>query len=242
MSISALSGSSDFFSSVFNYGQSNNISSASNSDDIAASIVANDDADGNGLLSLSETPLDEDRFNSIDADGDGYISAEELSADAQTHLTAKNTFQGQMTMAMQGIDTSELVSSIFSNDDSDGDGLLSLSETPLDEDIFNSIDADGDGYISSDELTADMEANMAQGAPSAGTQTQAAAASSSESDSEEDYDVYDLNEDGQVSFDELLQAFNGGDSSLTSMFENMGFSESNMTRRLAMQAYQQQMA
>jgi Ca2+-binding EF-hand superfamily protein len=219
------------------------------SDDFASSILAQDDADGDGLLSLGETPLDEERFTAIDSDGDDFISAEELSADAQAHMDEKNQMMGQLTLRMQGVNTDEMAASIFEKDDADGDGLLSMAETPLDEDKFNAIDADGDGFISVEELSADMQENMDEGMPtiSEGTQQQAAAASgsdgSSESESEEEYDEYDLNKDGTVSLDELLQAFREGDSSLSSLLQSMdGNAVSSLTQRLAMEAYEAQMA
>ncbi len=244
MSIAAVSGSS-VFGVGYNINQSMNSSrnSGPSSDDIAASIVEKDDADGDGLLSLDETPLDEDRFNSIDADGDGFISAEELSADAQKHMNARSAFMGQLTLKMQDIDTGELAASIIENDDADGDGVLSLDETPLDEDTFNSIDTDGDGFITAEELSTDMEANMAQGmsAPPPGSNAQASETGSSGAQSEEEYDEYDLNKDGVVSFDELLQAYNEGDNSLNSVFQSMGGTASGLTNRLAMRAYQAQM-
>lgn len=222
-------------------------SDAPSAEDFAASIFEQDDADGDGLLSLGETPLDEERFNSIDSDGDGYLTVEELSSDAQSHIDEMNSLMGQLTLKMQGVDTSEMVSSIFAKDDADGDGLLSFEETPLDEDQFDSIDADGDGFISVDELSADMEEKMAEGVPMppSGAEGQAAASSgssSSSSESEEEYDTYDLNEDGVVSFDELQQAYLGGDSSLKSVFESMGEGTMSMMKtRMAMEAYQAQM-
>ncbi|WP_027183576.1 EF-hand domain-containing protein [Desulfovibrio inopinatus] len=253
MSISSVTGSSIFgsgfdFSQVLNSSRNKGMSS----DDIANAIVGKDDADGDGLLSLEETPLDEDRFSAIDTDGDGFVSAEELSASAMEHVNGQNSMIGQLTLAMQGIDLEKLASSIVKNADGDGDGLLSLEETPLDEDTFNSIDADGDGFITADELSANMGTNMAEGMPApppeaqaaagSGGGEQASAANSSGSESEEEYDEYDVNEDGVVTYDELLQAFDNGDSSLTSLFQNTGVATPNLTSRLAMKAYQAQMA
>lgn len=249
MSISAV-GSSSVYDTTLGQGQQTNsvFNTGASSDEIAASILDKDDADGDGLLSLEETPLDEERFSAIDTDGDGFISAEELSADAQARQAERDSFMNQLGVQMQGTDTESMVSSIFANDDADGDGLLSLNETPLDEERFNSIDTDGDGYISTDELTTDMEANMAEGAsaPPPGSEAQAAGSSGSASgsgESEEEYDEYDLNEDGTVSLDELMQAYNSGDTSLETLFKSMGESfMSSLTQRYAMEAYQAQMA
>lgn len=147
-------------------------------------------------------------------------------------------------------DPEEMAASIVAKDDQDGDGFLSLAETPLDEDRFNEIDGDGDGLISTEELSADAEQRMAQGAPpmqgmegmamgEAGA-SQSASGSGGES-SDEEYDEYDFNEDGVVSMDELLQAIQQGDTSLQALI-NEGGGNSALIQRLAAQAYQAQAA
>jgi Ca2+-binding EF-hand superfamily protein len=140
----------------------------------------------------------------------------------------------------------EFAEFIVEKDDTDGDGLLSLEETPLDEDRFNEIDADGDGFISAEELSADAKQHMAAGGmpPQGGGAEAGASASSDSSEStDEDYDTYDLNEDGVVTLDELLQAFKQGDQSLNSLFESLDNGTATATtQRLAMEAYQAQTA
>jgi hypothetical protein len=147
-------------------------------------------------------------------------------------------------------DPDEMAASIVEQDDQDGDGFLSLSETPLDEDRFNEIDADGDGLISADELSADAQEHMSENPPPMqGTEGMAmggsagSAQSSGSSDgesSDEDYDQYDLNEDGVVTLDELMQAFRQGDQSLQSLFDGMDSGTSDLIQRLANEAYQAQ--
>jgi len=248
MSISAI-GSSGFTSASYGLGQMNSSqNSGPDSDEIAASIVEQDDADGDGLLSLEETPLDEDRFSTIDADGDGFISAEELSADAQSNMEQQG-LMGLTTLQMQGFNTDDMAASIVSNDDSDGDGVLSQDETPLDDDTFSSIDANGDGFISADELSADMASNMSDTLSASGSSDHAASASGSggssesSSESEEEYDALDLNEDGTVSYDELLQAMQTGNQDAAAQLKGMGGNNgiSALTQQYAMAAYQTQM-
>lgn len=217
-------------------------------DEFASTIIGQDDTDGDGLLSLGETPLEEDKFNSIDTDGDGYLSEDELSADFQSRM---DELANKASMFMQGLDPSAMAQSIVESDDADGDGVLSLDETPLDEDRFNEIDADGDGFITAEELSADAQQHMAEAGegmmaspPPMGESAAAGGSSSSGSsgsESEEEYDAYDLNEDGQVSLDELLQAFRNGDSSLEAFFGEGG-GISALTQRLAMNAYAAQSA
>ncbi|MCJ2165379.1 MULTISPECIES: EF-hand domain-containing protein [unclassified Pseudodesulfovibrio] len=138
----------------------------------------------------------------------------------------------------------DIAQSIVEQDDADGDGLLSLEETPLDQDRFNKIDADGDGFISAEELSADAKQNMAAAnMPPRGGGAGASSGSESSESEEEEYDTYDLNEDGVVTLDELLQAFKQGDQSLNSLFESLDSGTATATtQRLAMEAYQAQSA
>ncbi len=225
-------------------------SKAGSVEDFASAILKQDDADGNGLLSLEETPLDEQRFDLIDSDGDGYLSAEELSADAKAHME-KQSLMGQLSVQMYSLE--EMVEDIFAQDDADGDGLLSFEETPLSQEMFESMDADGDGYLTTDELSAGLESGMPEAmlanaeatgtAQTTGSAQAAGSPASSGSDDEEDYDELDLNQDGTVSMDELFQAYQNGEAKLQSVFSNMG--EGLMTKlseRFAMNAYHNQMS
>lgn len=136
----------------------------------------------------------------------------------------------------------DMAADILEQDDADGDGVLSLEETPLDAERFSEIDADDDGYITAEELSADAESHAAQGSEAMGAGQGAGSGSeSSESEEEEEeYDTYDLNEDGVVTLDELLQAFSQGDNSLKSLFEGMDSETSSLTTRLGIEAYQAQ--
>ena len=144
-------------------------------------------------------------------------------------------------------DPDEMAASIVEKDDQDGDGLLSLSETPLDEDRFNEIDADGDGFISAEELSADAQEHMSENPPpmqgmegmamgEAAGSAQSSASGGDES-SEEEYDQYDLNEDGVVTLDELMQAFRQGDQSLQTLFDGLDNGSSTLVQRMANEAY-----
>lgn len=145
-------------------------------------------------------------------------------------------------------DPDEMAASIVEKDDQDGDGFLSLAETPLDEDRFNEIDADGDGLVSADELSADAQEHMSeaptgmQGMAMGGSSGSAQSASESGDgdSSDEEYDQYDLNEDGVVTLDELMQAFRQGDQSLQSLFDGTNGGSADLIQRLANEAYQAQ--
>jgi Ca2+-binding EF-hand superfamily protein len=117
--------------------------------------------------SLSE--MRQKMFNKIDTNGDGSIDKTEMSA-----LLQQNTSQ----------DTSSLVDKIFSTQDTDQNGLISLIESnstmeklgqemkqgggisavsgmpPSPDKVFDTADTDKDGFVSKDELAAVMGQNV----------------------------------------------------------------------------------
>lgn len=163
-------------SSVSDMDWSNPFSQMRNVEDEVSKIFGQDDSNEDGVLSIDETPLSEEMFSSIDSDGDGNITTEELQADMETkqtelmrsfnaeacffHMFRMQGMMGQQAGREQTSQASDMVSNIFSKDDSNEDGVLSIDETPLSEEIFSSIDSDGDGNITMEELQADLESHM----------------------------------------------------------------------------------
>jgi len=232
-------------------------------EDFAQSLVERRDADGDGLLSRDETGLKEDTFGGMDSDGDGLLSSDELSAHMKEQLEQMSSMMGPLNMLMQslkeGNSSGRIATSIVQEQDADGDGLLSLDETGMDEEIFGEVDADGDGYVSAEELSAGIEQAAERiGAMDGGLgmNTQELdktstgdellenaggnSGSSGESENGEEYDAYDLNKDGTVSSEEYLQAFLNGDMSLAGMFGEGPSQGQTLTQRLAFQAYNAQ--
>ncbi|SME97118.1 hypothetical protein [Desulfovibrio gilichinskyi] len=222
----------------------------SSAEDFVSSMVADNDGDGDGLLSLKESGMSSDLFNTIDADSDGQASQEELLADLENQ-----GMMGELSVFMQGGANSgmSLTETLMNNMDIDGDSLLSQEETGLNDELFSVLDADSDGSISGEELDAAMtppdateQASVATAASSAssGSEVSASSSSSDEDEDEETYDAYDLNEDGVVTADELLQAFNNGDESLADVVgkssESEGQNGQSPLSRMAMKAYQTQ--
>ncbi|WP_432734990.1 EF-hand domain-containing protein [Maridesulfovibrio sp. FT414] len=225
-------------------------------EDFVSSIVSDNDADGDGKLSIDEAGFLDDHFSEIDSDGDGYLSQEEMVADLKSRQEQK-AMMGQMSVMMQS-GSESLIDSLMSELDSDGDSLISQHESGLDDELFSVLDTDGDGNLSSQEL----EESMASMAPSEGMGTTVAASgsgssqSSSESsdDSDEEYDEFDYNKDGVVSFSELQQAFASGVASLEDVVgkgsdmngemsgqeQEEGQSGQSVLQRMAMRAYQGQ--
>lgn len=128
--------------------------------DFASMIVKEEDADGDGMISASETRVDTERFNEIDADGDGLLTVDELVASAANR---RERPQGPPPGPPPAASGSEFASMIIEQEDTDGDGMISISETRVDEERFAEIDADGDGLLSAEELASAFEANPPQG-------------------------------------------------------------------------------
>ncbi|WP_022660377.1 CREC-EF hand family protein [Paucidesulfovibrio longus] len=216
------------------------------SGEFAGSFVSDKDGDGDGLLSLEEAGIGQTRFDNADTDGDGYLTEEEISADMESRKKEMDRMMGGLNMLMQGMGgrgEGDFASSLISESDADGNGMLSQEESGLSDELFGALDADGDGSVSTEEINAAMRPpdgmTGAQGAEQSGETIAAAATASgvsgsggsessggtesaSSSDDDEEYDEYDLNEDGVVTMDELRQAFANGDVSLESLFETDG--------------------
>ncbi|WP_272699228.1 hypothetical protein [Desulfovibrio sp. Fe33] len=94
---------------------------------------------------------------------------------------------------------------------------------------------DGGGFMASMQGSASSQGEASSARAVSGT------GESESSSDEEEYDAYDLNEDGVVTVDELLQAFRQGDASVQALFEGSGGS-SALLQRLASQAYEAQNA
>ena len=245
-----------------------------NSEEFANSFVSDKDGDGDGLLSLEEAGIDQTKFDNADTDGDGYLTEEEISADMENRKKEMAQMMGGLNMLMQGMggqEEGDIASSLISESDADGDGALSQEESGLSDELFSALDSDGDGSVSAEEINAAMRPpdGMMQGqgteqsgetisaaatasgvSASGGTESSGGTQSASSSDDEE-YDEYDLNEDGVVTMDELRQAFANGDVSLESLFETDGADRNGSENggendgqsalmRMAMRAYEAQ--
>ena len=102
-------------------------------------------------------------------------------------------------------DASSLASSILENQDTDGDGSLSASESSLSSTNFNTLDTNGDGKVSIEELTAGVKARISE-------MESARSASASTSDSSSTL-TSTSNSDSQSAIQSLLETLTQNNAS-----------------------------
>jgi len=224
------------------------------STELTSQVMKSSDIDGDSLLSIDELGISEELFSSFDSDGDGSISSNELEGTFSSKLDAmKNqeftpeefgSFLSELGLEVpppppQGQpNVSQMISDIFSANDTDESGLLSLSELDISEELFISLDSDEDGSITKEELaqglttlfssveSGEMSKDEAgevlsqlgiekpSGPPPGGGMM----GGGGSSEEEEEYDAADTNQDGIVSIAEQA-AYDASQSSDTKDME-----------------------
>ncbi|WP_051294888.1 EF-hand domain-containing protein [Maridesulfovibrio bastinii] len=214
MSISALgsfsSGSGQFMELVGKKDNNDNTNSIE-------SFLSQNDSDGDSLLTLEESGLLDEHFENLDSDEDGYLSIDELEQSAAGE-NSQLSMLGQLSVFLQS-GSDEIAGSIISESDSDGDGEISFEESGLSEDLFSMFDSDSDGSITSEEIISAIQGEATD--PASNISADSFSGVSSVSTADEDYDSYDFNKDGVVTADELRQAFEAGDQSLSGVFDDL---------------------
>ena len=178
---------------------------------LASDIVKKDDSNGDGLLSASETKLSSDVFKKMDADSNGSLTTDELLSGLEQN--------NKMRPMGPPPDASQLASKIMQTNDSNGDGVLSASESKLSSDVFKTLDTNGDSSVTTDELLSALQQDnkmKPMGPPPDSSKLASSIMqdedsngdgilSASETDlSTDEFNVLDTNRDGKVSMDELL--------------------------------------
>ncbi|EGY26986.1 EF hand family protein [Desulfovibrio sp. A2] len=132
---------------------------------LAKAMMEELDADDDGSLSATESPLSEAAFAALDEDGDGAVTTRELRAglrskrdeliDLMRAESEGETGTGETPDAAgpTAEQAGAVAGLLIEKGDADGDGALSAAETGLAGDVFTSLDTDGDGLLSSGELS-----------------------------------------------------------------------------------------
>jgi Ca2+-binding EF-hand superfamily protein len=128
----------------------------------ADSIMENDDANLDGVLTVDETPMSEEMFSDADSDSDGQLNTSELeemlsNGPPPPPIIGGGGEQGMMGGGMSG------AQSILDAEDTDEDGSISSEESSLSSEVFSLLDTNEDGVISQDEIEAaqaDKQENM----------------------------------------------------------------------------------
>ena len=238
--------SSSSYSSYSSMIQQSQRTTAPSASELTSQVMETSDLDSDSLLAIDEINLSEDTFTSMDEDGDGFLSSSEIETSfssmlesMQNQTTSPEEFG--MLLTNMGLDVpsapsqnsgmpniSEIASDIFSQNDTDEDGVLSTDELDISAELLSSMDIDEDGNITKEELTqalttlfedldngevtkeevGDTLTNLGvepleggHGAGPGGGQ----GGGGGESSSTEEYDEADLNEDGIVTDAEQAQ-------------------------------------
>jgi len=141
-------------------------------DEMTSRLLGKKDANADGVLSLEEFSIPEDKFNKIDSDQDGLLTQDELKEGLLQKREAMMQPMQQMQGLMQGLqgmfglingdfdaEIKEKASEFMGMLDSDGDGSLTFDELGLSQDKFDLADKNGDSVIDDEEFTAGAKMN-----------------------------------------------------------------------------------
>jgi len=231
---------SSFNSSMMQQAQQTQRSAPPSASELSSKVMETSDLDSDSLLSIDEVNLSEEIFSSIDEDGDGSLSSSEIETSFSAMLdgmrnqsTSPEEF-GELLSSMglevpsrpqKGAampDASQMASEIFSKNDTNEDGLLSIDELDISEELMSAMDSNADGNITQEELAQGLQTlfdNVESGEmskeevgdkltslgvePPVGGQGPGGGGAGGgsgggESASSEEYDEADINEDGVV--------------------------------------------
>ena len=126
------------------------------SDVDVSKIMEKEDANLDGVLTIDETHMSEDMFSNVDADSDSQLTTEELE-DMLSHPPPMMGGGGGMSGMKGGMGKFD-AASIMEKEDTDLDSSISAEESSLPDEVFSELDTNQDGMISLEELQAGMDA------------------------------------------------------------------------------------
>jgi Ca2+-binding EF-hand superfamily protein len=139
-------------------------------EDIFSKIMQETDSDSDGSISADEISAmnekQQEMLSQADTDGNGTVSEDELLSSIAEQIAQKSQMQGQGGHGHMGPppSSSDMLSKIMEETDTDGDGSISAEEvSAMDErqqEFLNAADTDGDDIITEDELTTQLESDM----------------------------------------------------------------------------------
>lgn len=168
--------------------------------EMSGKILEEKDSDGDGVLSIGELGISEDRFSAADTDGDGFLSQDELIADISKMM--ESAPPPLMTMSDQTPNVSKIYENILNEKDTDEDGALSASELNISEAQLAKFDTNEDGLISEDEFTAKIAGEREVMPPPPPPAMMDDQTSDSDGIAEKILNNKDSDEDGQLSTEE----------------------------------------
>jgi len=231
--------SSGFNNNMMQQAQQMQRSASPSAAELSSKVMEVSDLNSDSLLAIDEVNLSDETFLAMDEDGDGSLSSSELETSFSSMLdgmknktTSPEEFGALLTN--MGLDVpappsrggsmpnaSEMASEIFTKNDTNEDGLLSIDELDISEELMSVMDSDSNGNITQEELEEGLKVlfesvesgekskeevgeqltslgveSSEGGKPSGG---QGGAPSGGGGESSEEYEEADTNEDGVVS-------------------------------------------
>lgn len=149
----------------------NSLAAAAGAQVAARKSMLTNDANRDNALTQDEVTISEEAFQKLDANKNNEVTQQEIEDYLKEHPEAVTSYvKNYASMAKgsnildkvmgyaQDTETTSTASSAakkyVTNNDKDGDGKLSRSETKLSAETFDEVDADEDGLLSAEEIAA----------------------------------------------------------------------------------------
>lgn len=166
--------------------------------------ACNQDSDPAAVDDTVEDTVDVDEFDTLDANGDSYLDVDEVAE----WVDDEGVFQEWDSDSDSELDADEIPGNAFQLWDADGDGTITESEwqtgtelfLPADSEVeaLSDWDSDGDSELDVDEFSERFDASLLGETWSADTFDESTF-------QEAFFELYDVDDDGQVTRDEWIE-------------------------------------